>query len=54
MNFFELETLAPMRVSDGVTTGSSMTSETHFYRGDEEAIKSLLQNEFCLDLAIFY
>ena len=44
--FFEVETLAPVRIVNGMTTGSRMETETHFYRGPAERIKKLLQQEF--------
>ena len=44
--FFEIESLAPVRIVNGMTTGSRMETETHFYRGPAEKIRKLLQQEF--------
>ncbi len=44
--FFEVETLAPVRIAGGFTTGSAMETETHFYRGSKQQICDLLTNEF--------
>lgn len=44
--FFEVESLAPVRIVNGMTTGSRMETETHFYRGPAEKIRKLLQQEF--------
>jgi len=46
MNFFELETLAPVRIRDSKVSGSLLETETHFYRGAWENLKALLRNEF--------
>ena len=47
MNFFELETLAPVRITpEGLVSGSRLETETHFYRGCRDALASLLANEF--------
>lgn len=47
MKFFELETLAPVRITpEGTVTGSRIETETHFYRGSRDALASLLANEF--------
>ena len=44
--FFELETIAPVRQdADGRTIGSRLVSETQFYQGAIEDLKSLLVNE---------
>ena len=45
--FFELETIAPVRQdAEGRTLGSRLVSETQFYQGAIEDIKSLLVREF--------
>lgn len=47
MNFFELETLAPVRLDpDGLVSGSRMETETHFYRGRKKDLAALLEHEF--------
>lgn len=48
--FFELETLAPVRIQNGLTTGSLLETETHFYRGSRQRLLALLRNEFNVDL----
>ena len=49
--FFELETLAPVQFDAGLrTTGSVLESETHFYRGPQRQIASLLKDRFDFDL----
>ena len=46
--FFELETIAPVRQdAEGRTLGSRLVSETQFYQGAIEDLKSLLVSEFC-------
>ena len=50
--FFEVETLAPVRIVRGMTTGSRMETETHFYRGPAEKIRKLLQQEFNINKEI--
>ena len=45
--FFELETIAPVqRDAEGRTVGSRLVSETQFYQGAIEDLKSLLVREF--------
>lgn len=51
--FFEVESLAPVRIVNGLTTGSSMETETHFYRGAAEKIKELLHQEFNINKEIW-
>ena len=47
MNFFELETLAPVRLDqNGLVSGSWMETETHFYRGRKKDLAALLKQEF--------
>ena len=47
MNFFELETLAPVRMDpSGLVSGSRMETETHFYRGQRKDLAALLEQEF--------
>ena len=47
MDFFELETLAPVRLDpNGLVSGSRMETETHFYRGRREDLAALLEHEF--------
>ena len=50
--FFEIESLAPVRIVNGMATGSRMETETHFYRGPAEKIKELLQQEFNINEVI--
>ena len=50
--FFEVESLAPVRIVNGMTTGSRMETETHFYRGPKEKIMKLLQQEFNINKEI--
>ena len=51
-NFFEVETLAPVRIVGGMTLGSRMETETHFYRGPRESLRDLLEREFHLNREI--
>lgn len=51
-NFFEVETLAPVRIERGMTLGSRMETETHFYRGPREKLRDLLEHEFHLNREI--
>ena len=47
VGFFELETIAPVQQdADGRTLGSRLVSETHFYQGPLEFLKTLLCNDF--------
>ena len=53
MNFFELETLAPVRMNlNGLVSGSRMETETHFYRGRKEDLAALLANEFNFQMEV--
>lgn len=47
LNFFELETIAPMRFdSNGLLTGSILESETRIYKGKAEELKKLLKMNY--------
>ncbi|MBQ9335891.1 MAG: hypothetical protein IJS14_01165 [Lentisphaeria bacterium] len=49
LNFFELETIAPMQVRAGKLAGSELKSRTFLFRGDPAKIRSLLENEYKLN-----
>ncbi len=47
LGFFELETIAPMRLTpEGKVSGSELVSETLFFRGSPGKLKQLLLQEF--------
>ncbi len=46
LDFFELETIAPMILSGGKAVGSELVSETRFYQGPKAALEKLLQHKF--------
>lgn len=51
LNFFELETIAPMRFDpNGLLTGSILESETRIYRGDAKQLKKLLKTDYDINL----
>lgn len=49
--FFELETIAPMRVENGRAVGSELESETMFFRGPVEHATRFLSDHFQINLA---
>ncbi|MBO4632995.1 MAG: hypothetical protein J5858_13820 [Lentisphaeria bacterium] len=49
LNFFELETIAPMTVRDGKLIRSVLNSRTFIYRGSREALRTLLEKEYKLN-----
>jgi len=50
LNFFELETIAPMELSNGKVTGSTLISETRFYQGEKAELEKLLHEKLNLPL----
>lgn len=46
LNFFELETIAPMNVEDGLFRSSVLYSQTWIFRGDRENLAALLEKQY--------
>lgn len=49
LNFFELETIAPMTVRNGKLIRSDLKSRTFIYRGSAEQLRALLEKEYQLN-----
>lgn len=49
LNFFELETIAPMIVKDGKLVDSTLVSQTRIFKGSKENICKLLETEYKLN-----
>ena len=49
LNFFELETIAPMTVCNGKLIRSVLNSRTFIYQGVQESLRALLENEYQLN-----
>ncbi len=51
LNFFELETIAPMDMtSDGKVSGSKLISETRFFTGEADELKKYLRDIYLIEL----
>jgi len=50
LNFFELETIAPMQIDKGVVAPSSLVSRTSILRGETESLERYLAAEVGLQL----
>ena len=49
LNFFELETIAPMTVRNGKLIRSVLNARTFIYRGRPEQLRALLEKEYKLN-----
>ena len=49
LNFFELETIAPMQVRGGKLAGSELRSRTFLFRGEAGKLRTLLEKEYKLN-----
>ena len=49
LNFFELETIAPMTVRSGILVRSELKSRTFIYQGTGDQLRSLLEKEYQLN-----
>lgn len=49
LNFFELETIAPMTVRNGKLIRSVLNSRTYIYRGGAEQLRTLMEKEYKLN-----
>ena len=50
LGFFELETIAPMAVKNGLCTGSLLKSKTTILRGEREPLVQYLKNKFNINM----